>query len=59
MRLFLLQPVSLGAKAVNLAKHSLQERFGGGGRYPGSLKQEDFPPLTPDLGAHSFDFLIE
>ena len=56
MRLFLLQPVSLGAKAVNLAKHSLQERFGGGGRYPGSLKQEDFPPLTPDLVAHSFDF---
>jgi hypothetical protein len=56
MRLFLLQPVPLGAEAFNLVEHSLQECFGGGGRYPGSLKEEDFPPLTPDLGAHSFDF---
>jgi hypothetical protein len=56
MRLFLFQPVSLSAKTLNLIEHSLQERFGRGGRYPGSLKEEDFPPLTPDLGAHSFDF---
>ena len=56
MRLFLFQPVSLGAKTLNLLEHSLQECFRGGGRYPGSLKEEDFPPLTPDLRAHSFDF---
>jgi hypothetical protein len=54
--LLLLQPVTLGAKVVDLVEHAVEQGLGRGARYPGALKLSDLAALPLDLVTHALDF---
>jgi hypothetical protein len=53
--LLLLEPVTLGAKVVDLVEHSLKQRLGRGAGYPGALKLRDLSALEQNLKAQTGD----
>jgi hypothetical protein len=55
--LLFLEPISFGAKLVDLVEHPFQQRFSRSRRNPGSLKLSDFTALTMNLGTHPLSLL--